>query len=95
MFSGSNEGTWADGGNPQVEHRSVAMLIRSVSGSITPTNLFYISSSGDTYVGGDLTYYGSLTSSQATSNTAGMDSTEYLPVMVGGTKYKVKLYEWS
>ncbi len=94
MFSGSNEGTWASGGNPQVEHRSVAMLVRSTSGSITPTNLFYISSSGDTYVGGDLTYYGSLTSSQATIGSAGADSGEYLPVMVGGTPYKIKLYDF-
>jgi len=83
MFSGSNEGTWANGGNPQVEHRSVAMLVRSVSGSISPTELFYISSSGDTYIGGNLTYNGNLTSSQASIATAGSDSGRYMPEQTG------------
>jgi len=62
MFSGSNEGNWAHGGNPQVEHRSTAFMVRYLSGSNYPTNGQYknqgvtcaISASGDAYFAGDV-----------------------------------------
>jgi hypothetical protein len=95
MFSGSNEGNWAHGGSPNVEHRSTAMLIRSVSGSIDPVEVFHVSSSGDVYAKGNFTFDGQLTSSAAELTTAGGDSGLYIPIMVDGVSYKIKLYNWS
>lgn len=95
MFSGSTEGTWANGGNPQVEHRAVAILVRQVSGSIIPQQTFFVSASGDMYNMGSHTTGKPITCSFAEEASAGSDSGLYMPVMVDGVKYKVKLYDWS
>jgi len=65
MFSGSNEGSFP-GGCSGIENKQVAILVHYVSGSVGYSSnslKFYVSSSGNTYVGGKLTVNQGITSS--------------------------------
>lgn len=62
MFSGSNEGTFP-GGCTGIENKQIAILVNYGSGSIGYSTKFYVSASGNTYVGGKLTVNQGITSS--------------------------------
>lgn len=67
MFSGSTEGIWANSGNPQVEHRKVAFMVRYASGSAYTNGNYvgngitcFISSSGKSYFGDQMNIDGNI-----------------------------------
>jgi hypothetical protein len=62
MFSGSNEGSFP-GGCSGIENKQVAILVNYGSGSAGYLAKFYVSSSGNTYVGGKLTVNQGITGS--------------------------------
>lgn len=97
MFSGSNEGSFP-GGSTGIENKPVAILVNYGSGSVNTgySTKFYVSSSGDTYVGGTLSVQKALTSSLSTVSgpkTFANDGTsKFIPISVGGTVYYLPLY---
>ncbi len=70
-----------------------ALYIQSgVSGSV-PVDLMYVSAStGNTYIKGDLTLSGSISSSNVMSSSTHNTIVGELPINVGGTTYYIKLY---
>lgn len=99
MFSGSNEGNFP-GGCAGITNRQTAILVNYGSGSATTgfTPTFFVSSSGNTYVGGtmyvnkNLTTTGGITGSVKLASTTGGASTLYLPIKINGVTYKILLY---
>lgn len=94
-FSGSGEGPWTP--NATVENRAVAILVQYGSGSATtsPYNTFYVSASGNTYMKGTLTVDKAVTSSLTPIGGTGTSlpaNVKYIPINVGGTIYKLPLY---
>lgn len=94
MFSGSGEGPWSVPAT--VENRAVAILVQYGSGSATtsPYNTFYVSASGNTYMKGTLTVDKAVTSSLTPigTGTSLPANVKYIPINVGGTIYKLPLY---
>jgi hypothetical protein len=89
-FSGSGEGGWSP--TATVENRSTAILVQYGSGSFNTT--FYVSASGNTYVGGTLSVNKALTSSLTPTGTGTSlpANVKWIPIKVGNTVYKLPLY---
>lgn len=96
MFSGSTEGTWANSGNPQVEHRKVAFMVRYASGSSYTNGNYvgngitcYISSSGKSYFGDQMNIDGNIELTGQVYSTGNMfpsvtDSNSFSTYTAGG-----------
>jgi hypothetical protein len=61
----------------------------------SPYNTFYVSASGNTYISGDLTVGKAITSSLSAAGGNGTSlpaGVKYIPIKVGGTIYRLPLY---